>query len=154
MPFLFVLFTALLEVWGRRKETKMNNVPTHLTHKPIVAVDYEHIDEIAGAGDAKSLSVGEATWNEEYGKKKDVDYSAKIFRKVWDSGNWSRQSEELPLWRVIDLATLVIAVIYDKPSGMGEEIVKHDKYVELHKFIHEHTDLYHEKIENLKNVLK
>lgn len=132
----------------------MNNIPTHLTHKPIVAVDYEQVDEYSGAGDAKCLSIGEATWNEEYGKTKDLDYSAKIFRKLWPSGNWSRQSEELPLWRVIDLATMVIAVINDKPSGMGDVVVCPDKYTELRKFIKKNSTLYQQKIANLKKVLK
>lgn len=131
----------------------MKNVPTHLTHKPIVAVDYERIDYIAGAGDAMSLSVGEATWNEESSKEKKKDYSAKVFRKIWSSGNWSRQSEELPLWRVIDLATLVIAIINDKPSGMGDEVVRPDKYPELRKFIGRNNTMYQQKIANLKTVL-
>ena len=132
----------------------MKNVPTHLTHKPIVAVDYEHIDNTAGAGDAKSLSVGEATWNEEYGKEKDLDYSAKIFRKLWTSDKWSRQSEELPLWRVIDLATLVIAIVNDKPSGLGEVIISPDKYADLQKFIKNNDTILREKIDNLRKILK
>lgn len=132
----------------------MNNVPTHLTHKPIIAVNYEQIDENAGAGDAKSLSVGEATWNPEYSEKEDLDYSAKIFRQVWGSGNWSRQSEELPLWRVIDLATLVIAVINDKPSGMGDMVVSPEKYAKLRDFIGQNSTMYQQKIANLKKVLK
>lgn len=151
--FLFVLFNALLGILERQKKTKMKNVPTHLTHKPIVAVDYEHIDNSAGASDAKSLSVGEATWNKKYGKEKDLAYSAKIFRQLWSSGNWSRQSEELPLWRVIDLATLVIAVINDKPSGMGDIVVSPDKYAKLREFIRQNGTMYQQKIANLKKVL-
>ncbi len=131
----------------------MKNVPTHLTHKPIVAVDYEHIDNSAGTGDAKSLSVGEATWNGKYGKEKDLDYSAKIFRKLWSYDNWSRQSEELPLWRVIDLATLVIAIINDKPSGMGDIVVSPEKYAKLREFIRQNGTMYQQKIANLKKVL-
>lgn len=153
MPFLIVLINALLGVRGCKKKSKMKNVPTHLTHKPIVAVDYEHIDHIAGAGDAMSLSVGEATWNVESSKEKNFDYSAKVFRKICKSCKWSRQSEELPLWRVIDLATLVIAVINDKPSGMGDKVVRPDKYPELRKFIGRNNTMYQKKIANLKNVL-
>lgn len=132
----------------------MSNIPTHLSHKPIVAVDYEQVDENSGAGDAKCLSIGEATWNEEYGKTKDLDYSAKIFRKLWSSGNWSRQSEELPLWRVIDLATLVIAIVNDKPSGLGEVIISPDKYADLQKFIKNNDTILREKIDNLRKILK
>ena len=132
----------------------MNNVPTHLTHKPIVAIDYKQVDDAAGAGDAMSISIGEATWNKYYDKQEDLDYSAKIFRQVCSSGKWSRQSEELPLWRVIDLAALVIAVINEKPSGLNEVVIRPDKYAKLHKYIMKHYKMYQDKIDNLKNVLK
>jgi hypothetical protein len=78
-------------------------IPTTLKHKPvIVAEDYENIDgDLAYNSDAKGLSLGLAQWNDR-GK---VDISAKIWRH---SGNkWSRQSEEMPLHRVLDLAILV-----------------------------------------------
>ncbi len=132
----------------------MNNVPTHLKHKPVIALDYENLDEKAGAGDAKSLSIGVATWNKDYGKEDDLSYSAKIFRKVWDSGNWSPQSEELPLWRVIDLASLVIAVINGKPSGLGDQVVCPEKINSLRKFIDQNNALYQEKIDNLRKVIQ
>lgn len=130
----------------------MNNVPTHLKHKPVIAVDYEQIDKKAGAGDAMSLSVGLATWNDN-SVKGEKEYSAKIFRKIEKTGHWSPQSEELPLWRVIDLATLIIAVIHDKPSGFGEEVVRPDVYADLRKFIERNKTIYEQKITNLKNVL-
>lgn len=77
-------------------------IPTNLKHKPvIVAEDYEHIDgRSAYHSDAKGLSLGLAQWNDR-GK---VDISAKVWRYTGEK--WSRQSEELPLHRVIDLAIL------------------------------------------------
>ncbi|MPN34273.1 hypothetical protein SDC9_181766 [bioreactor metagenome] len=51
--------------------------------------------------DAKGLSLGLAQWNDR-GK---VDISAKVWRYTGEK--WSRQSEELPFHRVIDLAILV-----------------------------------------------
>ena len=92
------------------------NAPWSLTHTPIVAVDYEKIDEEAGAGDAKFLSIGYSTWTRD---KIDKDFSAKIFRKD-DNNKWSRQSEEMPLWRVLDIATLLLSVINDKKSNLDE----------------------------------
>jgi len=79
------------------------NIPTTLKHKPvIVAEDYENIDgRYAYNSDAKGLSLGLAQWNDR-GK---VDISAKVWRHT--GGKWSRQSEELPLHRVIDLAILI-----------------------------------------------
>lgn len=79
------------------------NIPTTLKHKPVIAVeDYEKVDgRTAYKSDAKALSLGLAQWNE----RGRVDISAKVWRYTGD--RWSRQSEELPIHRVIDLAILV-----------------------------------------------
>lgn len=78
-------------------------IPTNLKHKPvIVSENYENIDgRNAYNSDAKGLSLGLAQWNDR-GK---VDISAKVWRYTGEK--WSRQSEELPLHRVLDLAILV-----------------------------------------------
>ncbi|MDF2677373.1 MAG: hypothetical protein K0Q97_1693 [Bacillota bacterium] len=78
-------------------------IPTTLKHKPvIVSENYENVDgRNAYNSDAKGLSVGLAQWNDR-GK---VDISAKVWRYTGEK--WSRQSEELPLHRVLDLAILV-----------------------------------------------
>jgi hypothetical protein len=78
-------------------------IPTTLKHKPvIISENYEQIDgRNAYNSDAKGLSLGLAQWNER-GK---VDISAKVWRHT--GGKWSRQSEELPLHRVLDLAILI-----------------------------------------------
>ncbi len=78
-------------------------IPTTLKHKPVVvAEDYENIDgRSSGNSDAKGLSLGLAQWNDR-GK---VDISAKVWRYTGEK--WSRQSEELPLHRIIDLAILI-----------------------------------------------
>ena len=78
-------------------------IPTTLKHKPvIVSENYENVDgRYAYNTDAKGLSLGLAQWNDR-GK---VDISAKVWRYTGEK--WSRQSEELPLHRVIDLAILV-----------------------------------------------
>lgn len=83
-------------------------IPTSLKHKPvIVSENYENVDgRYAGHTDAKGLSLGLAQWNDR-GK---VDISAKVWRYTGEK--WSRQSEELPLHRVLDLAILVA-------SGLG-----------------------------------
>jgi hypothetical protein len=78
-------------------------IPTQLKHKPvIVSEDYDLIDgRIAENTDAKGLSLGLAQWNDR-GK---IDISAKIWRHTGEK--WSRQSEELPFHRVLDLAILI-----------------------------------------------
>jgi len=75
-------------------------IPTSLKHKPVIIADnYENIDgRYAYNTDAKGLTLGLAQWNDR-GK---VDISAKVWRYTGEK--WSRQSEELPLHRVLDLA--------------------------------------------------
>ncbi|MGI6432895.1 MAG: DUF6530 family protein [Sphaerochaetaceae bacterium] len=79
------------------------DIPTTLKHKPVIVVEnYENVDgRNAYASDAKGLSLGLAQWNE----RGSVDISAKVWRHT--GGKWSRQSEELPLHRVLDLALLI-----------------------------------------------
>ncbi len=94
-------------------------IPTSLKHKPvIVSENYEKVDgRYAYNTDAKGLSLGLAQWNDR-GK---VDISAKVWRYTGEK--WSRQSEELPLHRVLDLAILVCrAKLY-----FQEESYKHEK---------------------------
>ncbi len=78
-------------------------IPAGLKHKPvIVSENYDQIDgRSANGSDAKGLSLGLAQWNDR-GK---VDISAKIWRHTGEK--WSRQSEELPIHRVLDLAILI-----------------------------------------------
>jgi len=67
----------------------------------IVSENYENVDgRNAYHSDAKGLSLGLAQWNDR-GK---VDISAKVWRHTGEK--WSRQSEELPIHRVLDLAIL------------------------------------------------
>jgi len=80
------------------------NIPTTLKHKPVVVSEnYENVDgRYAYHSDAKGVSLGLAQWND----RGRVDIAAKVWRHT--GGKWSRQSEELPLHRVLDLAILVI----------------------------------------------
>ncbi len=78
-------------------------IPVELKHKPvIISENYDLIDgRNANNSDAKGLSLGLAQWNE----RGNVDISAKIWRYTGEK--WSRQSEEMPLHRVLDLAILI-----------------------------------------------
>lgn len=79
-------------------------IPTTLKHKPVITVEnYENVDgRAAYESEAKGLSVGLAQWND----RGRVDASAKVWRYTGEK--WSRQSEELPLHRVLDLAILIV----------------------------------------------
>ncbi len=78
-------------------------IPTELKHKPvIVSEEYDKIDgRTANNSDAKGLSLGLAQWNQ----RGSLDISAKVWR--FTGQKWSRQSEEMPLHRVLDLAILI-----------------------------------------------
>lgn len=78
-------------------------IPTSLKHKPVIVVEnYDRIDgRNAFESEAKGLSLGLAQWNDR-GK---VDISGKVWRYTGEK--WSRQSEELPLTRILDMAILV-----------------------------------------------
>ncbi len=120
-----------------------NELPLNLTHEPIVEVKYSDVDE---AGDARFLSLGKATWNNE-------DYSAKVWRWSDENEKWSRQSEELPLWRVLDLARLVIAAIKRSDSGMSENIIDDKDFEALKEYLDDNMKLYIPRINELKGFL-
>lgn len=83
------------------------DIPNHLSHKPIVKLeDYTQIDgKFSNQTDAEGLSIGLAQWS----TTDKPDLSAKVWRYTGEK--WSRQSEELPLHRVLDLASLLCASI-------------------------------------------
>ena len=79
-------------------------IPTTLKHKPVITVEnYANVDgRSAYESEAQGLSIGLAQWND----RGRVDASAKVWRYTGEK--WSRQSEELPLHRVLDLAILIV----------------------------------------------
>ena len=101
-------------------------IPTTLKHKPvIVSENYENVDgRYAYNSDAKGLSLGLAQWND----RGRVDISAKVWRYTGEK--WSRQSEELPLHRVLDLAILVCrALQYFREAYRYEKLYDPEKPV-------------------------
>lgn len=101
--------------------------PDHLSHKPIIVVDNfaDNDAQFTGDTDAMALSVGKPQWDN------DDDLSAKVWRHK--SGRWSRQSEEMPVHRALDLSTLVIASFLrdhatDAPlTGLYEYVRRQDE---------------------------
>lgn len=94
-------------------------IPTTLKHKPvIVAEDYENIDgHAAYRSETKGLSLGLAQWND----RGRVDISAKVWRYTGEK--WSRQSEELPIHRAIDLVILIArAMCYFREAYRSEKL--------------------------------
>jgi hypothetical protein len=96
------------------------DIPTTLKHKPVFVCDnYENIDgRQAYQSDAKGLSLGLAQWND----RGRVDISAKVWRHTGEK--WSRQSEELPLHRAIDLVIFAVTA----RQFMQEESYRYEKF--------------------------
>lgn len=118
--------------------------PTWLSHTPVVTVDYETKD--AQAGDAKFLSLGRSTWNDE-------DFSAKIWRWSEDAERWSRQGEEIPLWRVLDLATLLVAEIVGEKSALDEFAQLPNEVGALKDYINDNMVVLEPRLAELKRLL-
>ena len=94
--------------------------PKHLSHTPIVSWnDYHRKDgKFANKTDAMALSIGYAQYDkkernqinlESDNRVRKQDISMKVWRKPGD--RWSRQSEELPIHRNLDLTILLLSVL-------------------------------------------
>lgn len=79
--------------------------PTHLRHKPIISAnDYDKIDaQYSEDTDVRALSIGKAQYDSD-------QISLKIWRKPNDK-KWSRQSEEMPIHRAIDINVLLLGAL-------------------------------------------
>ena len=128
-------------------------VPEHLGHKPIIGVDnYDRIDgRYANNTDAKAISIGKAQWNTE-------DISAKVWRHTGEK--WTRQSEELPLHRVLDLAILILSsYIREDENGrskttLNEVVINNEEISILQKYLNDNKEYLEPRILELKNLLE
>ena len=126
--------------------------PKHLSHKPIISVNnYNKIDAQYRTGtDVRALSIG----NAQYDLKE-------ISLKVWRHSNkrWSRQSEELPIHRNIDLSILFVgSLLTDIRSGVSttilrEEIDERDKVQEIKDYYDDHESLLKPRLKELRDKL-
>lgn len=127
------------------------NVPKHLSHKPIIAVnDYDKIDALyANKTDARALSIGQAQYDDEI--------SLKVFRIV--GGKWSRQSEELPIHRNLDLSILFLASLMTdinsnySQSSLREEIIDTNRVSEIIDYYKLHERKLKPRLVELKQIL-
>jgi len=136
-------------------------LPENLEHRPIYAMPYEPFDgKYIGNTDARYLSVGLSQW-----ARKDV--SLKIMRYTTQ---WSRQSEELPLHRVIDSSIFLAKVLLDRdkhgveiernlfsnqPEGflIQEEPVTAQDQAKFDSFLDEHGDVLKDRFNKLYQML-
>lgn len=123
------------------------NAPNNLQHKPIIAIDdYDKIDGMyAPDSDAKALSIGLSQYRD--------GISVKVFRKP--NNKWSRQSEELPLHRNLDLTILILDTLAQKNiSGFKKRIVDEDKLNDIRKYFKQNEDIFKDRIEKIKNIIQ
>ena len=122
--------------------------PDNLKHKPIISVDnYDQIDGIyAGNSDAKALSIGFSQYDKS-------EISVKVFRNP--NGKWSRQSEELPLHRNLDLTILILETLANKNiSNFNKSISSLNDVKELEIYLKKNKNLLQDKIDKLKTILQ
>lgn len=128
------------------------NSPKHLSHKPIISVnDYDKIDALyADKTDVKALSIGRAQYD-----------SDQISLKVWrhTDEKWSRQSEELPIHRNLDLSILFLAALSTDitahyPKSNLREVIDNITEVQIIKDYYEENRKYIEpRLKELKRLL-
>jgi hypothetical protein len=100
------------------------SIPISLKHKPVLACEnYGEVDgRYANSTDAQGISLGLAQWND----RGTVDISAKVWRHT--GGKWSRQSEELPLHRILDMAILIARTkVYFQDAYQYPKLYKEDE---------------------------
>ncbi|EUB84904.1 MULTISPECIES: DUF6530 family protein [Pseudomonas] len=86
-------------------------LPLHLDHKPVYAMPYKTFDGMYRKNtDVRYLSVGFSQWDSD-------ELSLKIMRY---KDKWSRQSEELPLHRVIDSSIFLAKALLDRDNSAVE----------------------------------
>jgi hypothetical protein len=97
--------------------------PLHLKHQAIFMVPYEPFDgwysSESGTGtDVRYLSLGLAQWRAD---DETDELSLKIWRKP--EGRWSRQSEEIPTHRTVDLCILLTKALYQPESRVNDDLL-------------------------------
>ena len=117
-------------------------LPQDRSHKPIITVyNYEQIDgQYVKNTDARALSIGWATYD-----------NSQMSLKVWrhTGKQWSRQSEDIPIHRCLDLSILFLAALKkdkDLPyptCSLPLTIDNESEFAEIRKFYEDPTNKKH-----------
>ena len=93
--------------------------PKNLSHKPIISVNnYDKIDaEYTNDTNAKAISIGRAQFD-------NSTLSLKVWRHTGES--WSRQSEELPLHRNLDLSILLVSSLLPRNNNYSNSVLREE----------------------------
>jgi len=146
----------------QKKVSPTDELPQNLSHKPVYALPYENFDGFyAGNTDARFISIGLAQYDHD-------EVSVKVFRHTGEK--WTRQSEELPLHRMIDAVTILSNVIFGTDNGNpvfeAETFVNQTEDLELtrenrtpgelaryHRFLAEKDELIKDRLNVLYDLL-
>ena len=123
----------------------MGKSPKHLGHKPIVSVnDYDKVDGMyRGHTDARALSIGYAQYDND-------EIAMKVWRHV--NGHWSRQSEELPIHRNLDLTILLLHVLFDEAPTLFSEDQK-GGIEEIKRYYQKNKSFLEPRLKELRELL-
>lgn len=130
--------------------------PKHLGHTPIVSVnDYHENDGMyKESTDVKALSLGWAQYNHE-------DVSMKVWRHTGE--RWSRQSEELPIHRNLDLTLLFLDVLFGNPINPDSFLTKRNHQVSedldggveaIKQYYEKNKDVLEPRLKEIKHLLE
>lgn len=126
--------------------------PTNLRHKPIVSVqDYERFEpNYPSTTDVRALSLGKAQFDNN-------EISLKVWRHT--TKKWSRQSEELPIHRNIDLTILLVGSLLKSnnlktsKTSLNEEITDIENLDYVHKYYNANKKHIDKQLRELKDLL-
>lgn len=139
-------------------------LPQHLDHKPVYALPYEHFDGIhASHTDMQYISLGIAQYNHD-------EVSIKTMRHTGAKGKWTRQAEELPIHRPIDMTLFLAKAIFDVanssidiPSGtlmnqtstitITQEQRSYGELASYNAFLNQNMALLQDRLNSLRDVL-
>ena len=137
---------------GHSERTWLQEVPSR-KHKSILACEYSKIDY--EGTDALFLTVGRAQYDN------DSSASVKFWRWNYDHDRWSRQSEEVPIERVGDMALMLVSAIKTFQTldygtcftYLKEDYSNEDDMSFLKKSIKENAPRIRESLQELKRLL-
>lgn len=124
--------------------------PNHLRHKPIIEIpDYESVDlkfyPQRVYTDAQAISIGFSQFN-------NAEITAKMWRKP--NNRWSRQSEELPLHRVLDMAIFIIENLKTNTIlPLGTSISLDSKVAEIENHYRSKASEYDKRINEIMSAI-
>jgi hypothetical protein len=129
----------------------------HLSHQPIVVVDdydqldgrFRNVSELDNNTDAMALSIGRAQYDQD-------DLSLKVWRI--SNNRWSRQSEELPIHRNLDLSILFVGSLLndgtDPPlTSLREKIARYEYFNEIRELYEKERHILQPRLEELRDLI-